>query len=77
MDKLVLDYETLAKLRAATVLPCEVYDPAGNLVAYLTPADPFAGVDLNALNRRMDDPNAKWHTPDEVMARLRSLRKAA
>ena len=25
------------------------------------------------LDQRLNDPNAKWYTPDEVMARLREL----
>lgn len=37
---------------------------------------PELGITDEEMNRRLNDPNAKWYTGEEVMARLRSLRDA-
>ena len=56
--------------------------PDGQLLGRFTPAPrpgmmfPELGVTDEEMDRRLNDPNAKWVTGDEVMARLRSLRDA-
>jgi hypothetical protein len=60
----------------------EVYDESGELLGYFTPRvmtnDAYAERELTRaeLHARENDPNAVWHTPEEVMARLESLEKA-
>ena len=49
-----------------------VRDPAGKLIAFIDPLPDFGMSEEEAM-RMSDDPNTKWATPDEVMARLRSL----
>jgi hypothetical protein len=81
VSKLTLDHDTISKL-VDEYGPRELYDPAGKLVGYLTPPwwpkpplPPLSEAEIAELEREANDPNTKWHTPDEVMARLRSLRK--
>ena len=73
-----------AAVLAQTVGPeVEVFGPDGRLLGRFTPAPrpgmmfPELGMTDEELERLENAPNAKWHTPDEVMARLRSLRKDA
>lgn len=35
---------------------------------------PEVGLTAEELDERLNDPNARWYTADEVMARLRELR---
>lgn len=49
-----------------------VRDPAGKLIGFLDPLPDFGMTDEEAI-RMSEDPNTKWATADEVMARLRSL----
>lgn len=57
----------------------EVFGPDGRLLGRFTPAPrpgmPFPEIGMTAeeLDRLRNDPNAKWHTADEVMARLRQI----
>ena len=57
-----------------------VYGPDGTLLGRFTPEPrpgmefPELGLSAEDLLRRVNDPNAKWVTGEEVMARLRSLR---
>lgn len=58
-----------------------VYDESGQLLGYFTPRvmtkEEYAERELTRaeLHARENDPNAVWHTPEEVMARLESLEK--
>ena len=71
---------TIQDPATAAVLPrqsarSEVYGPDGRLLGRFT--CPSAGNDVprigadEEMNRRLNDPTAKWVTGDEVMARLR------
>ena len=66
---------TLSASDAAVVAQADdrvpVRDPAGKLIGFLDPLD-FGMSDEEAI-RMSEDPNTKWVTADEVMARLRSL----
>lgn len=78
----VRDEATAAALAAATGVELEVRGPNGELLGCFTPAPrpgmmfPELGVTDEEMFRRLNDPNAKWVTGEEVMARLRSLRDA-
>lgn len=78
----VHDQATAAVMAAATGVELEVRGPNGELLGCFTPAPrpgmhfPEFGVTDEEMFRRLNDPNAKWVTGDEVMARLRSLRDA-
>ncbi|HET6573902.1 MAG TPA: hypothetical protein VFG68_09890 [Fimbriiglobus sp.] len=71
--------ETTAATLAATDTPQELLGPDGQVLGRFLPAIPGMrfpefGVTDEEMDRRLNDPNAKWVTGDEVMARLRSLR---
>jgi hypothetical protein len=78
MSKLTLPPEAAAALRTATG-PCELFDPSGRSLGRYIPTarpDPFPDIDYAELERTRLDPNTKWVTPEQVMERLRSLRKS-
>jgi hypothetical protein len=58
-----------------------VYDESGRLLGFFTPRvmtnEECVERELTSeeLYARENDPNAVWHTPEEVMARLESLEK--
>ena len=72
----------ITTLANVTGVEVEVRSPDGQLLGRFTPAPrpgmsfPEFGVSDEEMFRRLDDPNAKWVTGDEVVARLRSLRDA-
>jgi hypothetical protein len=59
--------------------PQEIRGPDGQLLGQFIPAPrpglsyPEIGLTDEELMRRLNDPNAKWYTPEEVMARLREI----
>jgi len=75
---LISDQPTVAALATATG-PQEVRGPDGRLLGQFIPAPragmtyPELGLTDEELNRRLNDPNAKWYTPEEVMERLREI----
>jgi hypothetical protein len=72
------DESTLAALSAAT-RPEEVRAADGRALGQFIPAAalkmsfPELGISDEELERLGTDPNARWHTPEEVMARLREI----
>ncbi len=75
------DREAVAALAAATT-PVELRAPDGRILGQFIPVEPSKkmsfpefGMTDEELLRRENDPNIKWYTADEVMARLRQLRK--
>jgi hypothetical protein len=75
MPTIVVDEQTAAKLHVEG--PHEVRTADGRLLGRFTPAKmscPEVGLTDEELDERLNDPNAKWYTTDEVMARLRELR---
>jgi hypothetical protein len=79
MPLTITDPATLAVLAAATTAD-EVRSPDGRLLGRFVPAPrpgvsfPELGLTDEELERLENDPNAKWYSPAEVMARLRDLR---
>ncbi len=79
MSYTITDPNTLAAF-IATGSEIEILGPDGKLLGRFTPAPrpgmsfPEFGVTDEEMFSRLNDPNAKWVTGDEVMARLRSLR---
>src|SRR5436309_1398547 len=80
MPIIIEDRQTATLLRAANG-PEEVRSADGGLLGRFIPAPrpgmtfPELGLTDEELERRLNDPNAKWHTADEVMARLAELRR--
>jgi len=76
----VNDPAMLATLSTAVGEELEIRSPDGQLLGRFTPAPrpgmsfPELGITDEEMERRINDPNAKWVTGEEVMARLRSLR---
>jgi len=73
-----LAIETFAKALA----PIEVRAPDGRVLGQFVPVEPGEkmtypelGITDAELVRRANDPDVRWYTADEVMERLRSLRK--
>jgi hypothetical protein len=75
---LISDQPTVTALTTATG-PQDVRGPDGRLLGQFIPAPragmtyPELGLTDAELEQRLNDPNAKWHTPEEVMARLREI----
>ena len=75
------DLETATAL-AGTAGSVEVRWPDGRILGQFMPAPrpgmrfPELGITDEEMDRRLNDPDAKWVTGDEVMARLHSLRNA-
>ena len=67
---------------AKALQPIEVKAPDGRVLGQFVPVEPSKkmtypefGMTDEELERRMNDPNVRWYTADEVMARVRQLRK--
>lgn len=79
----VNDPATMTTLATAIGSELEIRSPDGRLLGHFTPAPrpgmafPELGITDEEMERRINDPNAKWVTGEEVMARLRSLRDAS
>lgn len=74
------DQQSAAALSAAVHLT-NVYGPDGQLLGQFSPVIPGMsfpefGITDAEIERRLNDPNAKWYTGEVVMARLHSLRDA-
>ena len=77
----IQDPNAVAALEAAKT-PVDVQTADGRYLGRFIPVDPsnkmsfpeFGFTDAE-LERRANDPGVRWYTPDEVMARLRQLRK--
>ena len=82
MSVTIPDAASAAVLAQTVGCEVEVFAPDGRLIGRFTPAPrpgmsfPELGVTDEELDRRIRDPDAKWVTGEEVMARLRSLRDA-
>jgi hypothetical protein len=80
MPIIIADSETASQLRAANG-PEEVRTVDGGLLGRFIPAPrpgmtfPELGLTDEELERRENDPNAKWFTAAEVEAQLRELRR--
>ena len=78
MSITILDESTAAALATAST-PQEVRGPDGALLGQFIPASlpkvsfPEFGITDDELDRQLADPNEKWVTPEEVMARLREI----
>jgi hypothetical protein len=78
MSITILDESTATALATAST-PQEVRGPNGVLLGQFIPASlpkvsfPEFGVTDDELERQLSDPNSRWHTPEEVMARLREI----
>lgn len=82
MSVTIHDAAAVAALASTTGIDVEIRGPDGQLLGLFTPAPrpgmsfPELGITDEEMDRRRTDPNAKWVTGEEVMARLRSLRDA-
>jgi hypothetical protein len=82
MTVTIHDTAAVAALASTTGLEVEVRGPDGQLLGRFTPAPrpgmmfPELGISDEEIDRRRNDPDAKWVTGEEVMLRLRSLREA-
>jgi hypothetical protein len=82
MTVTIQDSAAVAALASTTGIEVEVRGPDGQLLGRFTPAPrpgmmfPELGITDEEMDNRLNDPNAKWVTGDEVIARLRSLRNA-
>ena len=71
--------EPTASALAKASTPQEVHGPDGRLLGQFIPAPrpgmscPEFGLTDDELEQLAHDPNATWHTPEEVMARLREI----
>lgn len=79
----IQDPTALAAMQAARS-PIEVHTPDGRYLGRFIPGDesnrmsyPEFGFTDAELERRERDPGVRWYTADEVMARLRQLRKSS
>jgi hypothetical protein len=76
------DEPTVAALSAATA-PEEVRAPDGRVLGKFIPAAaletyiPELDITVEEMERQRTDPNTKWYTPEEVMARLREIDKCS
>jgi hypothetical protein len=79
MPLTITDPAMLAALVSTTEPQLELRGPDGQLLGRYIPAPrpgmmfPEFGMTDEELERLENAPNAKWYTPEEVMARLRSL----
>ncbi len=77
MSITINDANLLAQLTAGSAV--EIKNAAGEVVGQFFPARAGErwihefGVTIEELERIRDDPNAKWYTPEQVMARLREI----
>jgi hypothetical protein len=74
----ILDESTATALATAST-PQEVLGPTGAVLGQFSPASmpkvsfPEFGITDDELDQQLNDPNEKWVTPEEVMARLREI----
>ena len=78
MPLTITDPQTVAAMAAAPH-PTTVIGPDGQILGQFSPAIPGMsfpelGITDEEMDRRLNDPDAKWVTGEEVMARLESLR---
>jgi len=79
MSVTIPDAASAAVLAQTVGAEVEVFAPDGRLIGRFTPAPrpgmmfPELGMTDEELDRQENDPQAKWVTAEEVMARLRSL----
>jgi hypothetical protein len=72
------DLPTASNMASASG-PEDIHGPEGQLLGRFIPAPkpgmsyPEIGLTDAELMRRLNDPNAEWCTPEEVMARLREI----
>ena len=82
MSVTIRDEAAAAALAQTVGVEVEVYGPDGRLLGRFTPAPrpgmmfPEFGVTDEEIERRDNDPNARWVTAEEVNARLRALRES-
>jgi len=82
MSIIIADRDTAGLLQAATG-PEAVRSADGGRLARLIPAPrpgmmfPELGISDEELERRENDPNARWFTAEEVKSRLNQLRKGS
>jgi hypothetical protein len=76
--------QKVVEVLATATSPLELRAPDGRLLGQFVPVEsskrmsfPEIGITDEELERRERDPNVRWFTADEVMERLRSLRKGA
>lgn len=75
--------ESTASAFESASSPQEVRGPGGKLLGQFIPASlpkvsfPEFGVTDEELERQLNDTNAKWVTPEDVMARLREIDKCS
>jgi hypothetical protein len=81
MSVQIHDAKAVAVLALATA-PVELRAPDGRVLGQFVPVEPSKrmsfpefGMTDEELERLDNDPNQKWYTADEVMARLRELTK--
>ncbi|HEX3149452.1 MAG TPA: hypothetical protein VHR66_15365 [Gemmataceae bacterium] len=81
MSVTIRDNNTINVLASAKS-PLEVWAPDGRLLGQFVPVEPSKkmsfpefGMTDEELERRENDPDMRWYTADEVMERLRQLRK--
>jgi hypothetical protein len=78
MSITIADEPTVTALESASG-PQEVRAANGKLLGQFIPASipatsfPEFEVTVEELERQLNDPNSRWHTPEEVMARLREI----
>ena len=79
MTLTVTDRNSANLLRSAVGMDVEVRDADGTVLGRFTPAPrpgmmfPEFGMTDEELERIENDPNARWYTADEVMARIRAI----
>lgn len=71
MSVTIPDAAIAAELTARP-LTVDVYGPDGTLLGKFTPHLKLKLTDREVIERS-ERPGVKWHTPDEVMARLREI----
>ncbi|MBO0699151.1 MAG: hypothetical protein J2P46_12210 [Zavarzinella sp.] len=78
----IQDEKAVAALAAATG-PVELQAPDGRVLGRFEPVQPSKkvsypelGITDEEFEARVNDRSVRWYTPDEVMARLRSLQKS-
>jgi hypothetical protein len=79
----IQDPKAVAALESAKA-PVDVQTADGRFLGRFIPADPAKkmsfpefGMTDEEIAREDNDPNTRWYTADEVMARLRQLRRDA
>ena len=77
MSVTITDSALLAKLTAGSAV--EIKNGDGQVIGQFVPSEkpktgfPEFGVTLEELEQKLTNPNAKWYTPEQVMARLREI----